>query len=35
MIKVCATGVDASMQMIAKAGDRLKTPPPLWKLKYL
>jgi len=29
MFKVSATSVDASMQMLEKAGDRLKnTPPP-------
>jgi len=34
MFKVSATSVDASMQTLAKAGDRLKNTP-LWKLKYL
>jgi len=35
MFKVSATSVDASMQTLAKAGDRLKNTHPLWKLKYL
>jgi len=29
MFKVSATSVDASVQMLAKAGDRLKNTPPM------